>query len=77
MAQKLAQSVNDTDNCIIPNDEKYFVDLKEINRQQLLATGITKIDICDYCTSCANELFFSYRKENGTTKRHSAIVKLD
>ncbi|MBR1618694.1 peptidoglycan editing factor PgeF [bacterium] len=53
------------------------IDLKEINRKQLADIGIEKIDICPYCTCCNNELFFSYRKENGTTLRHSAVLKLN
>ena len=51
-----------------------FLDLKSINKFQLLANGIEKIDVCEYCTSCQNELFFSYRRENGKTARHSAVI---
>lgn len=51
-------------------------DLKLINKIQLLAMGLKKIDVCEYCTSCQNELFFSYRKENGNTARHSAVIML-
>ena len=51
-----------------------FVDLKQINKIQLLASGIEKIDLSEYCTSCQSELFFSYRKENGKTARHSAVI---
>lgn len=55
-----------------------FVDLKGINKRQLVELGLKEenIDICPYCTVCNNDLFFSYRKENGTTNRHSAVVKL-
>ena len=53
------------------------IDLKEINRKQLAELGIEKIDVCPYCTCCDNEYFFSYRKENATTLRHSAILKLN
>lgn len=55
-----------------------YVDLKGINRQQLVEFGLKEenIDICPYCTVCNNDLFFSYRKENATTNRHSAVVKL-
>ena len=52
------------------------VDLKGINGRQLEEIGVENIDICPYCTSCNNDLFFSYRKENGTTNRHSAVLKL-
>lgn len=51
-------------------------DLKLINKIQLLAMGVKKIDVCEYCTSCQNELFFSYRKENANTSRHSSVIML-
>lgn len=51
-----------------------FADLKQINKIQLLASGLEKIDLSEYCTSCQSELFFSYRKENGKTARHSAVI---
>lgn len=53
-----------------------FVDLKGINARQLEEIGVEKIDICPYCTSCDNNKFFSYRKENATTNRHSAVIRL-
>ena len=52
------------------------VDLKKINARQLEEIGIENIDICPYCTSCSNDLFYSYRKENGTTNRHFAVLQL-
>ena len=52
------------------------VDLKSINARQFEEIGITQIDICPYCTSCNNDLFYSYRKENGTTNRHRAVAFL-
>lgn len=52
------------------------IDIKEINRQQLAEVGVEKIDICPYCTCCDNQYFYSYRKENATTLRHSAILWL-
>ena len=52
------------------------VDLKGINARQLQEIGVERIDICPYCTSCNNDLFYSYRKENGTTERHYAMLAL-
>ncbi len=52
------------------------VDLKGINARQLEEMGVGQIDICPYCTCCDNDMFFSYRKEDGTTNRHSAVIKL-
>ena len=51
-----------------------FVDLKKINAKQLNEIGVQNIDICPYCTSCSNDLFYSYRKENGTKNRHFAVI---
>lgn len=57
-------------------DDKFFVDLKGINKQQLIESGVEQIDICPYCTACGEKLFFSYRYENQTGYRHSAVVKI-
>ncbi len=56
--------------------EKYFIDLKLLNYNQLINAGIKNIDVCDYCTFCMSDIFFSYRKEKGITARHSAVVKI-
>lgn len=56
-------------------DNKYFVGLKDINKQQLLECGVDQIDICPYCTACGEKLFYSYRFEK-TGDRHSAVLKL-
>lgn len=55
--------------------DKYFVDLKKINKQQLLECGVEQIDVCPYCTACGEKLFYSYRYEH-TGYRHSAVVKI-
>lgn len=70
--KQLAESMDNNSSAFSNN----HADLKLINKLQLLACGIEKIDVCEYCTSCQNELFFSYRKEHGNTARHSAIIFL-
>ena len=52
------------------------VDLKKINARQLEEIGVKNIDICPFCTSCNNDMFYSYRRENGTKERHFAVLKL-
>ena len=74
--EQLKLTVKNFDELYKLQDDKIFVDLKGINARQLAEFGVKEIDICPYCTSCNNDLFFSYRKENGTTSRHSAIIKL-
>ncbi len=73
---KLKTSVKNFDGLYEIRQGDIFVDLKRINERQLLEAGVEKIDVCPYCTCCNNNLFFSYRKENATTSRHSAILKI-
>ena len=53
-----------------------FLDLVEANRRQLQDLGVRKKNIfaSDLCTSCRNDLLFSYRKEKGRTGRLMGVV---
>lgn len=73
--QLLETVKDDTGLSQIRNGER-FIDLKSINKRQLEEIGVKEIDVCPYCTVCDNDMFFSYRKENATTNRHSAIVSI-
>lgn len=59
-------------------NNKYFLDLKEINKNKSLKCGIhnCNIEIMDYCTSCSNEIFYSYRKEGESSGRFSCYFKI-
>lgn len=74
---EVSEEVRDTLLATVENPiglyEGRNVDLKGINAQQLREIGVKNIDICPYCTSCNNDLFYSYRKENGTKERHLAV----
>jgi hypothetical protein len=74
--EKLSLTVQDFSGLSETRNGNIFVDLKNINKRQLEEIGLTRIDVCPYCTVHNNDKFFSYRKENGTTNRHSAILKL-
>jgi YfiH family protein len=74
--EKLRKTVDDFSGLSEFRNGEVFVDLKGINARQIKECGVSKIDVAPYCTSCDNNLFFSYRKENGTTNRHSAVLKL-
>ncbi|HSH65140.1 MAG TPA: peptidoglycan editing factor PgeF [Bacteroidia bacterium] len=58
--------------------KKWFVDLKEANKKQLLDFGISRdqIEVSEYCTVKNNDLFFSHRKEQGKTGRMMAVIGL-
>lgn len=74
--EKLMDTVKLQDGLFEIRKGEIFVDLKTINKRQLEEIGVKDIDVCPYCTVCNNDLFFSYRKENATTNRHSAVIKL-
>jgi YfiH family protein len=52
------------------------LDLAAVVVAQLRAAGlpVRNIAVCDYCTSCRTDLFFSHRKEGGRTGRMMAVV---
>jgi len=75
--EKLKATVNNFDGLYEFRGGEIYVDLKGINARQLEECGVRKIDVCPYCTCCDNDLFFSYRKENATTNRHSAVLKIN
>ena len=74
--EKLSQTVSDFEGLYEIREGKIYVDLKNINKRQLEESGVERIDVCPYCTVHNNDLFYSYRNENGTTLRHSAVLKL-
>lgn len=54
------------------------IDLKRVNRMQLLQAGLSReriVDV-DICTSC-NTDYFSYRRDKGKTGRQAAIVWIE
>lgn len=57
-----------------PEGETYYIDLKGINRRQLLREGLEEdhISVSGHCTCCEPQLFCSYRREGGTYKRMGA-----
>jgi len=59
-------------------NSKYMLDLPEINKEQLLNSGIKEIHIemSDICTSCHATHYFSYRKEKGCTGRFMSMIAL-
>ena len=72
----LYKTVSAHDEIFYTKNDKYHVDLKNINKQQLIESGVMEIDVCPYCTACGEKMFFSYRYENHTDLRHSAVLKL-
>ncbi len=70
----LAITITERKGLYVENN-RFFVDLKEINSEQLKESGVKYIDVCPYCTACGEgkNLFYSYRRTH-TGDRHSAVL---
>ena len=55
---------------------KLHLDLVEANRRQLLSSGVREenISVIAMCTSCRQDLFFSYRVAKGPTGRQMGVI---
>lgn len=64
------------ESCISFSDDKAYLDLKKIIYFDLIANGVLpqNIQVSDYCTSCNNDLFYSYRK--GDKQRFAVVAFL-
>jgi len=62
----------------ISRSEKAYADLAAINAMQLHEAGVATahIESLQQCTCCHPELFFSYRRDGGSSGRHLAVVAL-
>lgn len=58
--------------------QKWFVDLKAVNRQQLIDFGVLQqnIELSVYCTVKDEALFFSHRRDKGLSGRMMAVIGL-
>jgi copper oxidase (laccase) domain-containing protein len=67
--QKLAEAVS---------PGKWKLNLWEANRSVLLEAGLKPANIltAGICTSCRNDLFFSYRAQNGRAGRMASLIML-
>ena len=76
LVREIMEKMNEKELIFFANDIRSYIDLKLLNYSQLEEIGIKNIDICSYCTCCMSDIFFSYRKENGITARHSAVLRI-
>ena len=63
---------------VLKEDGKWSWDLKRTHRHMLLEQGLLEdhILLSDDCTSCREQEFFSYRRDQGITGRMAAILGL-
>jgi purine-nucleoside/S-methyl-5'-thioadenosine phosphorylase / adenosine deaminase len=51
-----------------------MLDLPAVARARLEASGVSRIEDVDLCTSCRADLFFSHRRDSGITGRQGGLV---
>ena len=54
--------------------EGRMLDLPEVAERQLRAADVESVERANLCTSCNPDLFFSHRRDGGTTGRQAGIV---
>ena len=55
-------------------DDKYYVNLKEINALSLRRAGVAHIEISDACTACQPHRFWSHRVTKGQRGSQGAVI---
>jgi len=63
---------------MIQKGKKWHLDLKSINAHWLTSAGVLPehIDICDHCTACRKDLYWSHRKMGNTRGAQIAMISL-
>ena len=59
---------------ITPKNEKFYVNLKEINRHALLSAGVRHVEVSDACTACQNGRFWSHRVTHGNRGSQGGVI---
>ena len=59
------------------NGTKYHIDLKAVNALWLRKAGVERIDICDHCTACRPDLYWSHRKMGNDRGAQIAMIALE
>ena len=71
----LASFGSDVEPFLRPAGEKYYVDLKEINRFALNRAGVVSVDISTECTMCSPDRFWSHRVTQGKRGAQGAVIQ--
>ncbi len=77
--ERLASAFDNWEEFVTEDGEnKWKLNLAKVNRMQLQEIGVRVENIIEsrLCTSCQDELFFSYRRDQGKTGRMASLIKL-
>lgn len=59
---------------IRPSGNKYYVDLKGVNAWILRQAGLREVEVCDECTMCSPDRFWSHRVTGGIRGSQGAVI---
>jgi copper oxidase (laccase) domain-containing protein len=78
VGEDVADNFNSTFKRWDNQKNKFFVDLKSANKEQLIRLGIKpeNVEVSPFSTVLNNEDYFSYRFENGLTGRMLVTIGL-
>lgn len=66
----------EAENAISPRGDKYYVNLKELNRLWLLRSGVTRVEVSPDCTRCQSARFWSHRVTGSARGSQAAVILL-
>ena len=72
----LASLGQEAENAISLRGEKYYVNLKELNRLWLWRSGVTQVEISPDCTRCQSDRFWSHRVTGSARGSQAAVILL-
>jgi len=69
---------NHFSSCLTEKNNHLYLDLADINKRQLIASGLKEANIFppQACTFCNNDEFFSFRKEGESCGRMMSVIML-
>lgn len=70
----LAALGKEAEAAIRPDGEKFYVDLKLLNRIWLQKAGVLQIDVAEDCTCCQPDRFWSHRKVGNRRGSLAAVI---
>ena len=78
VVEELKKQFENWEQLVRPHGDKWYFDLWKANSMQLEQIGVLRsnIAVSGVCTACNNDLFFSYREDNGRTGRMGALIML-
>ncbi|HNX29162.1 MAG TPA: peptidoglycan editing factor PgeF [Syntrophomonadaceae bacterium] len=78
LADRVSNEFAGFDNIMHVNNDRNFWDLTGTNYLLLRRAGLqaNNIAVCELCTKCHTDIFFSYRGEAGDTGRMAAVIGL-